>query len=233
MWIWAALLDLKAHAFKGHEFHAWGSSEQLALLVAITLVTAASFYLNAVFAFAISQPGKPEIRPAFTLVRKNLAVVLGIGAVVGVALGVSAIVVPRWGTFWFTLVARDRDRRDDADLRHRPRDGSPGSDPSAPAATSWPRPLIGGTLGALICTPPYVIGRIGILLLGSQRLLFVLGVILLVVGTDPPGRRHRRREGDQDEREARRGQGASFDGALRQALTSRKQAAAVGTVVAK
>ena len=27
---------------------------------------------------------------------------------------------------------------------------------------------IGGGLGALVCTPPYVIGRIGILLLGSQ-----------------------------------------------------------------
>ena len=39
--------------------------------------------------------------------------------------------------------------------------------------------LIGGTLGALICTPPYLIGRIGVLLLGS---LFPLGVILLVVG---------------------------------------------------
>ena len=39
--------------------------------------------------------------------------------------------------------------------------------------------LHGGTLGALICTPPYLIGRIGVLLLGS---LFPLGVILLVVG---------------------------------------------------
>jgi hypothetical protein len=41
---------------------------------------------------------------------------------------------------------------------------------------------IGGALGALICTPPYVIGRIGILLLGSSNVLFALGVILLVLG---------------------------------------------------
>jgi len=40
---------------------------------------------------------------------------------------------------------------------------------------------IGGTLGAIICSPAYVIGRIGILLLGSP-VLFVLGVILLVIG---------------------------------------------------
>jgi hypothetical protein len=40
---------------------------------------------------------------------------------------------------------------------------------------------VGGALGALICTPPYVIGRIGILLLGSH-VLFALGVVLLAVG---------------------------------------------------
>jgi hypothetical protein len=40
---------------------------------------------------------------------------------------------------------------------------------------------VGGSLGVLICTPPYVIGRIGILLLGSH-VLFALGVVLLVVG---------------------------------------------------
>jgi hypothetical protein len=41
--------------------------------------------------------------------------------------------------------------------------------------------VIGGTLGALVCSPAYVIGRIGILLLGSH-VLFALGVVLLAVG---------------------------------------------------
>jgi len=41
--------------------------------------------------------------------------------------------------------------------------------------------VIGGTLGAVICTPPYAIGRIGILLLGS-KVLFSVGVVLLAVG---------------------------------------------------
>src|SRR5262249_60041966 len=41
--------------------------------------------------------------------------------------------------------------------------------------------VIGGTLGALVCTPPYVIGRIGILLLGSNA-VFALGIVLLLVG---------------------------------------------------
>lgn len=43
--------------------------------------------------------------------------------------------------------------------------------------------MIGGTLGAIVCTPPYVIGRIGILLLGSSVVLvLILGVVLLVLG---------------------------------------------------
>jgi len=41
--------------------------------------------------------------------------------------------------------------------------------------------VVGGTLGALVCTPPYVIGRIGLLLLGSNA-LFAVGVVVLVVG---------------------------------------------------
>jgi hypothetical protein len=41
--------------------------------------------------------------------------------------------------------------------------------------------VVGGALGAIICTPPYVLGRIGILLLGSHA-LFALGVLLLALG---------------------------------------------------
>jgi uncharacterized membrane protein len=181
MWIWLALLDLKAHTFKGKEFHAWHGSVELLLVIAIALVTAASFYLNAVFAFAISQSGSPRIRPAFTLARRHLRVVLPVGLAVGLALGVSAIVVPRWGHPWFglslgivvgvmmltyvTVPAR-----------------IVGVKPVGSRRDKMAAAAIGGTLGALICTPAYVIGRIGILLLGSSHVLFALGVVLLVVG---------------------------------------------------
>ncbi len=180
MWIWLALLDLKAHTFKGKQFHTWYGATELLLVLAIALLTAASYYLNAVFAFAISQPGRPRIRPAFTLARRHLRVILGVGLVVGLALGFSAIVVPRWGQHWFVLAlgivvgvmmltyvtvpARIVGIKPVGSRRDR----------LAAAA-------IGGTIGALVCTPAYVIGRIGILLLGSSA-LFALGVIFLVVG---------------------------------------------------
>src|SRR5215471_9854330 len=64
MWIWLALLDLKAHTFRGQEFHTLHGGVEVLLVLVIAVVTAASFYLNAVFAFAISHPGGPTIRPA-------------------------------------------------------------------------------------------------------------------------------------------------------------------------
>jgi hypothetical protein len=40
---------------------------------------------------------------------------------------------------------------------------------------------IAGTVGAIVCSPAYVIGRIGLLLLGSNT-FFPLAVFLLVIG---------------------------------------------------
>jgi len=180
MWIWVALLDLKAHAFRGKDFHDWSGPGALSLVAVIALVTAASFFLNAVFAFAITQPGRPQIRPGFALARRHSAVVLGAGLIVGVALGFSAVVVPRWGDPWFglsmgvivgvmmltyvTLPAR-----------------IVGVRPTGSRRDKLAASLVGGALGALICTPPYLLGRIGILLLGSN-VLFVLGIVLLALG---------------------------------------------------
>ena len=62
---------------------------------------------------------------------------------------------------------------------------------------------IGGTIGALVCSPAYVIGRIGILLLGSKA-LFPLAVFLLVVGFALQAGALGRRQSGQDERQARR-----------------------------
>jgi hypothetical protein len=144
------------------------------------LVTCASFYLNAVFAFAISTPGSPQIAPAFAEARRHLGVVVGFGFAVGLGLGVSMIIAPRWGDRWFavtlgimigvlmltyvTVPARTVGIR-------------PGGSRRDKLAAS----VIGGVLGVIVCTPAYVIGRIGLLMLASD-VLFVIGVLLLVVG---------------------------------------------------
>lgn len=182
MWIWVAMLDLKAHVFKGREFQTWHGPVELLLVVVVALVTAAAFYLNAVFAFAISRPGKPRIQPAFTLARRHLAVVLGVGLVVGLALGVSTVVVPRWGLHWFTLslgIVIGVMMLTYVTVPAR----IVGIKPRGSARDKAAAAVIGGALGAIVCTPPYLIGRGGILLLGSHvALVFVLGVVLLVLG---------------------------------------------------
>jgi hypothetical protein len=181
MWIWLALLDLKVHAFRGKEFHAWRGGSEALLIAATVLLTAASFYLNAVFAFAISAPGEPRIRPAITLARRHLPVVLGFGALVGLALGFSAFVVPRWGKEWFTLsmgIVVGVMMLTYVTVPAR----IVGIRPTGSRRDKLTASVIGGTIGALVCTPPYVIGRIGILLLGSSGVIFAIGVILLALG---------------------------------------------------
>jgi hypothetical protein len=180
MWIWVSMLDLKAHVFKGKGFHSFEIGVEIALVLLITVVSAACFYLNAVFAFAISRPGTPEIRPAFTLARQHLRVVLGIGVVVGLALGLSTIVVPRFGLGWFALslgivVAVMMFTYVTVPAR------LVGIRPTGSRRDKLAASAIGGTIGAVVCTPPYVIGRVGILLLGSH-LLFWLGIVFLIVG---------------------------------------------------
>ena len=180
MWIWFAMFDLKAHLLHGKSFRSWTVPLLVALVVLVAAITAASFYLNAVFAFAITRPGPPQIRPGLSDARTHLRVIMAWGLLTGLALGVAALITPRWGRGWFAIsmsivvgvmmltyvtvparlvgVASSASRRDNL------------------GAT-----VVAGTLGAIVCTPGYLLGRLGILLLGSHR-LFVLGSALFIVG---------------------------------------------------
>ena len=41
--------------------------------------------------------------------------------------------------------------------------------------------VAGGVLGVAVCTPPYLLGRLGLLMLGSGALL-ILGIVLIALG---------------------------------------------------
>ena len=180
MWIWVAFMDLKLHVFKGKSFHVMTGWPVIASVLGITAITAVCFYLNAVFAFAISYPGAPQIRPAFALARRHLKVVLGVGCVVGLALGVSAIIVPRWGSPWFGLsmgIVVGVMMMTYVSVPARIIGVKPAGTPRDKMAAA----AIGGTMSAIVSAPAYLIGRIGILLLGSKA-LFPLAIAMLVVG---------------------------------------------------
>jgi hypothetical protein len=182
MWIWATMLDLKLHVLHGESFRVIRGPVLIPIMLGVVAITMASFFLNAVFAFAIARPGPPEIRPAFATARSHVGVVLCWGVAVGLLLGFSTVVVVRWGLWWFVLslsivlgimmvcyvavparligVKTTRSRRD-----------------------KFTAAAVGGALGAVVCTPPYLLGRVGILMLvGWSHALFVLGIILLCVG---------------------------------------------------
>lgn len=101
--IWAVTLDLKAHVLHGKEFNVVRGPIVVVLFVLAVLVTIGAFFLNAAFAFAISQPGAPDLKAGFRQARRHARAVIGWGTVIGLALGVAAILVPRWGLRWFAL----------------------------------------------------------------------------------------------------------------------------------
>ena len=181
MWIWAAMYDLKAHVLRGKTFHTLtGPAVLIPVVLGIAAITAAGYYLNAVFAFAIIQPGRPRIRPAFSRARSHLRIVLGSGFVVGICLGLSTVVVDRWGVRWFGLslgvvvgvmmisYVAVPSRLIGIKSTHSTRDKLTAS-------------AVSGAVGAVVCTPPYVLGRVGLLMLGSH-LLFVPGIVVFGIG---------------------------------------------------
>ncbi len=179
MWIWAAMLDLKAHALHGKEFHIFHGPLLGLVLLVIAALTAGSFFLNAVFAFSISRPGPPEIRPGFTEAKRHIRTVLAWGLVVGLALGFATMIVDRWGKFWFSLtlgvvvavmmvayvavparligIKSERSRRDKLTAS-----------------------VVGGAVGAAVCAPPFALGRVAILMLGSHTFRY-LAIVLLAI----------------------------------------------------
>jgi len=181
MWIWLALFDIKVHALHGKSFHVLTGPILIPCVLAVTALTAASFFLNAVFAFAISVPGTPEIRPAFGQARRHWRVILAWGCGVGLLLSYSSLIVTRWNHWRFVVaqsvvvgimmvcylsvparlvgIKQTGSRRDKL------------------AATA-----VGGAVGAVVCSPPYMLGRLGILMLGWGGALFWIGIVFLVIG---------------------------------------------------
>jgi len=180
MWIWVAMLDLKAHVLKGKSFHVLTGPILIPLVLAVVAITAASFYLNAVFGYAIAEPGKPKIRPAFRQAWSHRAVVVGAGAIVGLALGLSTLVVTRWGHPWFALslgIVVGVMMLCYVAIPSR----LIGMKTNASRRDKLTASAVGGAIGAVVCSPAYALGRLGLLMLGWQG-FFVLGIIVLAIG---------------------------------------------------
>jgi hypothetical protein len=94
---WSNMPLVKAHVLHGKTFQVMQGPVRVPIVLGIAAITAASFFLNAVFAFAIAKPGPPVITPAFREARAHLTVILGWGAAIGICLGLATVVFVRWG----------------------------------------------------------------------------------------------------------------------------------------
>jgi hypothetical protein len=102
------------------------------------------------------------------------------GTVVGVPLAIATTISPRWGKPWFALTlgavvavmmisyvavpSRLIGARSDAPRRDR-----------------LTASVMSTVIGTTVCTPPYIILRLGILMLGS-RVLLIPGIVVLAFG---------------------------------------------------
>lgn len=180
MWIWIAMYDLKAHVLHGRTFHGVRGPVLIPVVLAIVAVTAACFFLNAVFAYAVALYHPPRIRPAFGAARAHLRPILLWGCAVGLMLGLSTTVAARAGRPWFVLsqgavVAVMMLCYVAVPSRLI------GIRPSYSRRDKMTATALGSTIGVTVCTPPYLLGRIGILMLGS-KVLFVPGLIVFALG---------------------------------------------------
>jgi uncharacterized membrane protein len=179
-WIWLAMVDLKLHTLHGHSFNALRGPVLVPIILAIVAITVASFFLNAVFAFAINRPGAPEVRPAFAQARRHLTPILVSGAVVGLLLALSTTVVTRWGSPWFALslgIVIGVMMVSYVAVPSR----IIGVKPTQSRRDKLVTTVVGSAVGATVCAPPYLLGRLGILMLGSSALL-IPGIVLIAVG---------------------------------------------------
>jgi hypothetical protein len=151
------------------------------IIIGVAAITIVCFWLNAVFGFAISQDGKPEVRPAMHEARRHLATICGSGALVGLALGLTVTVVTRAHRPWFAVtlsivigvmmiayvaVPARLIGIDSGGVSRRDRLSAS---------------LVGSVLGAVVSTPAYVLGRIGLLMIGSP-FLRLPGILIFIVG---------------------------------------------------
>jgi hypothetical protein len=180
MWIWFAMYDLKAHVLHDKSFNVLRGPVLIPIVLAIAVVTAASFFLNAVFGFAIVQSGVPKLRPAFAKARSHLAVILSSGLLVGLLLGFSTTIVTRWGHPWFGIALSVVIGVMMVCYVAVP-SRLIGVKPTSSRRDKLTASAVGGALGAVVCTPPYLLARIGILMLGSS-VLFIPGLVVLAFG---------------------------------------------------
>lgn len=180
LWVWAAMLDLKVHVLRGKSFHMIRGPILIPIGLVIVAITIVGVFFNAWFAYAITGPKPPAIRASRRLAWQRRGTVAIYGAIIGAALAIATLVAPRWGKPWFTLTLGSVVAVMMISYVAVP-SRLIGVKPAASKRDKLTASALSGAVSATVCTPPYLLGRLGILMLGSKALL-VPGILLLLIG---------------------------------------------------
>lgn len=182
VWIWLAMYELRAHVLHDREFRDLEGPLVALLILIIVAITIGAFFCNAVFAFAIAQKGRPRVRLAIAEARQRPAPILAAGGVLGLGLGLAATLAPRAGPPWFAISLGAI-----VGLMMVAYIAVPsrliGIEPSASRRDRISASAVGGFLGVALAAPPYALGRVGLLMIGSPILRIPGLVIFLVAAT--------------------------------------------------
>ena len=103
------------------------------------------------------------------------------GAVVGALLAFSTIVVTRWGRPWFTISLGIVVGVMMVSYVAVPARLIGSKPPKQSTRDKLAATAVGGALSATVCTPPYILGRLGILALGSSAVI-IFGLFAVSLG---------------------------------------------------
>ena len=154
MWIWLAMLDLKAHVLHGKTSTPSAAPSSSRWWPPSSLAHRGRYFLNAVFAFAVAQDGAPEIRPAFATARTTSGTVLAWGSAIGLALGVARGDLPEGGRPWFGLMLSLVVAVMMATYVAVPARLVGHQIPALPERDKLSASVVGGAIGAVVCSPP-------------------------------------------------------------------------------
>ena len=182
IWIWLAMYNLRAHLLHGREFRDLEGPLVVLLIAAIVAVTIGVFFFNAVFGFAIAQGGRPRVRRAIAEAWERPVPIVVTGGALGLALGLAVLLAPRAGEPWFAVslgVVIGLMMAAYVAVPSR----LVGVESTASRRDRLSASAVGGLLGVALATPPYILGRIGLLMIGSPVLRIPGFVVFLVAAT--------------------------------------------------
>jgi hypothetical protein len=180
--IWLATWDLKRHVLHGAGFAHINLPGLILFAIGVMLGSVAAFWCNSVFALALDGPQPPRIAPVIRLSKDARAVTMRWGVLVGIGLVVAVVLIPRTGRIWlFSAVLSVVIAVMMITFVAIPARLIGVKKQKLPPKEAIGRAAAGGALSAVVMSPGFVLGRIGLILLGIGG-AHVLGFILLSIG---------------------------------------------------